>query len=305
MNSKKITLGNERCQHLTKRLNRLSIWGFFKYLYANQAMKLLLINFLYLVFFAPCLVFVVLATIKSQELAGTLPTWGSLTMSGGIWTGVDFYYQNQIALLNQSTLWKSCLGALAISFVLSGGLAIIRDAFWGGKLTVFPSFIRGVKASWGYAFVVSAVLSAAVFGFSHFVWWSHDVLGNGWCIALSILLGLVLFMVALYLFILCSIAVTYKQSVKQNLADAWNMLWLNFLPHASRFVIALVPVAVYFAFGSGLLVIMFMLMLGFFYIPFVWQTHMMKTFALFHPVKVNKKGEPKKNNNGELIEQQA
>ena len=305
MDSKKIKLGNERCQHLTKRLNRLSIWGFFKYLYANQAMKLLLVNFLYLVFFAPCLVFVVLATIKSQELAGTLPTLGSLTMSSGFWTGVDAYYQGQVELLNQATLWKSCLGALAISFVLSGGFAIIRDAFWGGKLTVIPSFIRGVKASWGYAFGVSAVLSAAAFGFAHFVWWSQDALGNGWSIALSILLGLVLFVIALYLFILCSVTVTYKQSFKQNLADAWRMLLLNFLPHASRFVIALVPVAIYFAFGSGLLVIMFMLMLGFFYIPFVWQTHMMKTFALFHPVAVNKKGEPKKNAKGEIVEQQA
>ena len=82
------------------------------------------------------------------------------------------------------------------------------------------------------------------------------------------------------------------------------MLLLNFLPHASRFVVALVPVAVYFIMGSGLLVIMFMLMLGFFYIPFVWQTHMMKVFTLFHPVQVNKKGEPKKNQQGEIVEQQ-
>jgi len=300
MDSKKIILGNERCQHLTKRLNRLSIWGFFKYLYGNQAMKLLLVNFLYLVFFAPCLVFVVLATIEGQDLASTLPTWGTITMNGGFWLGVDSYYQSQIMALNHDTLWKACLGALAISFVLSGGLAIIRDAFWSGKLKVLRSFALGVKASWGYGLAASAILSAAVFGFCKFTWWSQIALGKGWTIALCILLGLILFLVALYLFILCSVAVTYKQSVKQNLADAFNMMLLNFLPHASRLLVAMVPVAVYFIFGSGLIVILFMLMLGFFYIPFVWQTHMMKTFALFHPVQVNKKGEPKKQPNQDL-----
>ncbi len=304
MNSKKIKLGNERCQHLTKRLNRLSIWGFFKYLYANQAMKLLITNLLVLVFFAPCLVFVIMSSIEGNNLASTLPTLGSLTMSSGFWPGVDLYYQGELQLLNSAMIWKACLGGLAISFVLSGGLAIFRDAFWSGKLTIFPSFVRGVKASFGYAFGATTILCAAVFGFFKFMWWTQATLVSGWAITLSILLGLVLFLLALYLFIFCSVTVTYKQSLKQSLADSWCMFKLNFLPHASRFAVALVPVAVYFVFGSGLLVIMFMLMLGFFYIPFVWQTHMMKVFALFHPVAVNKKGEPKKQSNQEIVAEQ-
>jgi hypothetical protein len=45
------------------------------------------------------------------------------------------------------------------------------------------------------------------------------------------------------------------------------------------------------------LVYMFLFMVGGFFFPFKWQTHMMKTFALFHPVLVNKKGETKKQPN--------
>ena len=80
--------------------------------------------------------------------------------------------------------------------------------------------------------------------------------------------------------------------VAQNLADSYRLLFLNVLPNIVHLLFALLPIPIYMVFGSGFLqmIVMFLLMMaGGLYFPLVWQTHMMKTFALFHPVEVKKK----------------
>ena len=91
---------------------------------------------------------------------------------------------------------------------------------------------------------------------------------------------------------MCSVAVTYKQSVGRTLDDSWRLLWLNVLPNIIHVIIALLPVGLWFIMGGIFqqLLLILMLMFGGMYFPLVWQTHMMKTFALFHPVEARKKG---------------
>jgi len=105
----------------------------------------------------------------------------------------------------------------------------------------------------------------------------------------------------IYLLILCSVTVTYKQSVKQNLSDSWLLLWKFVLQNIVHFIIACIPIALYVFIGigggMGIIVLMLLIMIGFFFVPFVWQTYMMRIFAAYHPVVVNKKGEPKKASN--------
>ena len=68
------------------------------------------------------------------------------------------------------------------------------------------------------------------------------------------------------------------------------------MPNLIHMVLALAPIALYFIFRGGLLqqiYLIVLLMFGGLYFPLVWQTHMMKTFALFHPVEVKKKKQSK------------
>ena len=82
-------------------------------------------------------------------------------------------------------------------------------------------------------------------------------------------------------------------------------MWLNILPNIIHFLASLIPVALYFLFRGNMLQMVFLtlvLMFGGMYFPLVWQTHMMKTFALFHPVDVKKKNKQQTQQQAALAE---
>ena len=84
-------------------------------------------------------------------------------------------------------------------------------------------------------------------------------------------------------------------------------MWLNILPNIIHFLIAVIPVGLYFAFRNSMLNTIFMvlvLMFGGMYFPLVWHTHMMKTFALFHPVEVKKKKQAQREAQAALVQSQ-
>ncbi|MBO5867005.1 MAG: hypothetical protein J6Q55_03010, partial [Clostridia bacterium] len=76
--------------------------------------------------------------------------------------------------------------------------------------------------------------------------------------------------------------------------------WLNVLPNIIHVLFAILPVALYLITAGGMLqgfVIAFFVFVGGMYFPLVWHTHMMRTFALFHPVEAKKKGKKSNNTN--------
>ncbi len=294
MDYSKIRLANERNSHVTKRLNRLSTWKFFKVIYRENIWRMFGYNFLMLLCFVPIFVLMMLGGFEVSKLQSTLPELNSLGFSTGVWTNVNDYFARQTRLINTEWGWYSVLGALLFTVMFSGGFAVIRDAFWTGKLSavgVFKSMWMGFKSNILYALASTAVLALAVFGiYEFYVYMSTVIL---WlAIVLTVLLAIVALFLAMYLMILCSVSVTYKQSVYENLDDSWRLLWLNVLPNLIHLIIALIPIALYFLFQGNFLqqiVLILLLMFGGLYFPLVWQTHMMKTFALFHPVEVKKK----------------
>lgn len=294
MDYSKIRLKNERNSHVTKRLNRLGAWKFFKVLYRDNMWRLLGFSIMMLLCMAPIYLMQILGNMQLSRLAKTLPNLNSFGFSTGVWEGVGDYYAQQAA--SNSLMYGLLTVAVSVMvfLVLSGGFAVIRDAFWTGKLSavgVFKSMGKGIMANTPYALVSVVIVSFGVFGIISFYKWMAEIIF--WlAIVLTVLLGILLLIVATYLLILCSVSVTYKQSVKDNLDDSWRLLWMNFLPNVLHVIVALIPVPLYFLFGSGMLQILFlvlMMMFGGMYFPLVWQTFMMRTFALFHPVEARKK----------------
>lgn len=295
MDYSKIKLNNERNEHVNKRLNRLNTWQFFKVLYRENIMRLFGFSLLMILFIVPIAVMVVLGSFNNSQLSMTLPQLNGFGFSTGVWDGMHDYYA-QMSFRNNLYTGLYCVAAsLLCSLIFSGGFAVIRDAFWTGKLSavgVLKSFGKGVKASILYALVTDIILAFSVFGAYQFYVWAITVMPLWVAIILLVLICIVIMFVAIYLFILCSVATVYKQSVADNLDDAWRLMWLNILPNIIHFLLTLIPIALYFAFSNSALftiMLVLLLMFGGMYVPLVWQTHMMKTFALFHPVEVKKK----------------
>lgn len=295
MNFSKIRLNNERNEHVTKRLNRLNTWNFFKVLYRENIWRLFGFSILMILCLAPIFAVLILNSFNNATLMQSLPQLNSFGFSTGAWEGLTEYYAGELAHNNLIYGLYAVLASLLATLVFSGGFAVIRDAFWTGKLSavgVFRSIGKGIKANIMYSLVTTVVLAFTVFGLYNFYVWGVTVMPLWLTIVLLVLLCIVAMLLAVYLLILCSVSVTYKQSVYENLDDSWRLMWLNVLPNIIHFIIALIPVGLYFLFRSSMLNTIFLvliLMFGGMYFPLVWQTHMMKTFALFHPVEVKKK----------------
>lgn len=299
MDYSKIKLDNERNSHVTKRLNRLNTWKFFKVIYRENIWRMFGYNFLMVICLMPIFVVLLLSSFKQTELQQSLPVLNSFGFSTGAWINLDQYFAGEIQQINIFYGWMAVVSSLLITVILSGGFAVIRDAFWTGKLSavgVFKSVGKGLKANILYAFVTNVIISLSVFGiYVFYTWLSQIVLWAA--IVCTVVLAIIALFVMMYLLILCSVSVTYKQSVKQNLSDSWRLLWLNVFPNLIHLVLALIPIALYFVFQGGFLQQIFLIVLimfGGLYFPLVWQTHMMKTFALFHPVEVKKKKQQSK-----------
>ena len=293
MNFRKIALENERCGHVTKRLNRLNTWKFFQVLYRENMWRVFGFNILVLLLIAPIIVMMFVSTQKALELQQTLPTIGD-QFSTGAWVGVDSVFQSQKFQLEVQYGWLTVAVSIVASLILCGCFAVIRDGFWTGKLAtvgVLRSFVMGIKASFLYALVSEVIIAFAVFGILTFI--NAQIVAPWLTIVLAVLMCIALLFVVAYLLILCSVAVTYKQSVGANLRDAWLLLWLNIVPNLIHVVFAVLPVLLYLLTSGGMLqglVMAFIMMFGGMYVPLVWQSHMMRTFALFHPVEAKKKG---------------
>lgn len=295
MDFSKIRLNNERNAHVIKRRNRLGAWGFFKVLYRDNLWRLFGFSILMLIMIAPIFLVGTLGQTALSEVYQKLPTQNIFGFSTGAWWDVEEYYQQQVFNSNV-TYGLMMVGASLITFVVfSGGFAVIRDAFWTGKLStvgVLKSLWMGIKSNAGYAFISTAIIAFGVFGiYTFYAWLAQTIL---WlAIVLTVLLSILWLFVVCYLLILCSVSVTYKQSVFENLDDSWRLLWMNVFPNLIHVVIALIPLILMLVIPSTsmfrMLLLILMFMFGGMYFPLVWQTFMMRTFALFHPVEVKKK----------------
>lgn len=295
MDYSKIRLNNERNSHVVKRRNRLGAWGFFKVLYRDNIWRLFGFSILMLILMIPVYSVSYIGQSALSKVYQSLPMQNVFGFSTGVWWNVNEYY-DQLVFQSNVTYGLMMVGSSLLLFlVFSGGFAVIRDAFWTGKLStvgVFRSMGMGISANAGYSFISTAIIAFSVFGtYTFYAWLSQKIL---WlAIVLTILIGIVALLLTCYLMILCSVSVTYKQSFAENMDDSWRLLWMNILPNVLHLIIAVIPLILMLIIPSTsafrMLFMILIFMFGGMYFPLVWQTFMMRTFALFHPVEVKKK----------------
>lgn len=297
MDYSKIKLANERNSHVTKRLNRLSTWKFFTVLYRENIWRLFGYSLLMILCIAPIVVMLVLGSFNKAQLILGLPMLNDVGFSTGAWEGMSNYITEKSHSLDVFYGLMASVCGILVALMLSGGFAVIRDAFWTGKLStvgVFRSIGKGIKANIVYALVTAVIISFSIFGLFAFYTWAATVMPLWVAIVLLVLLCIVDLLLVIYLMIVCSVSVTYKQSVADTLDDSWRLMWLNFLPNLLHILIALLPIGLYFVFSTGMfqsLYLVLVVMFGGMYFPLVWHSHMMRTFALFHPVEAKKKSQ--------------
>lgn len=291
----RLYLEGERSGHVEKLVNRLGSWKFFQVLYGNNMMRMFGMNIFMTILALPALYgFFYFTMFIWQGLSSYYPASGMFLFNSTIWFGFEQFnagIQSQIA--SSTALWGGVMIVWS-TLILSGGFAVIRDSFWTGKLKVLKTFFKGIVESAPIMFVFMLVLGGLFAGICMLYQLMLGVMVEWLAIVLIILAWIVFVEIAVYVMVLYSVVSVHKQSIIHSMSDAWILYKANIIPNTISFVFAFTPV-VYFlmTFGGNMnmitqLLMIMLLMIGMFYTVFVWQTHMMKTFRLYHPVELKR-----------------
>ena len=283
----KIVLLNERSGHVEKLVNELSTGGFFKYSYSKDMFKIFGLNLLMCVFLAPLVVVYYKYMVATSAFNATLPSNSSVGMGFVYWAGLQEY---STSVLNgySSKFWLLTIPCITcFGFALAGGLCVLRDAFWTGRVKVFKTFFKGIYECGLVVVIGIAVIAAALCGIMEL----NMAIAN-LAVALKVLINIALWIVfalfVTYCFTLFSVTATYKQSLGVNMRTAWGIMFKYITSTLFNVVMTFVPVYLVLLLGKTtfwILLAVLILMIGLFYIPLVWQTHMMKIFSIYHPVE--------------------
>ena len=300
---KLVYLKGERSAHIEKKVNELGSWQFFKYLYSKDtktSMKIIGLNFIMLLVMVPLYVIFLNNTVLSQSnLISNMPVDGSFLAGEGFWFGAQAYVDGlSLDFAVNTGMWFAII-IIACTFLFAGGFAVIRDSFWTGELVILKTFFKGIAQAAPIMLpfmIIVAGLFMIIFIAGTFL---QTVMASWLATVITVILWILFVLIAMYVMMLFSVVVTHKQTLRVNMSDAWLLYKTSFVANLLNFILAFAPVVVFALTNNGsgqsffvLLLTMFMFMMGLFYIVFVWQVHMMKTFRLYNPVekKVVKKG---------------
>lgn len=288
----KVVLAGERSGHLEKKVNELGSWEFFKYLYGNFSWKLVVVNMIMLVLILPLVILTVNYTmLAGVNFASNLPTDETFLAGGTYWFGIkDYATSLKSGNMQNSAIWIALL-IIWSTLVLAGGFSIVRDSFWSGELKIFKPFFRGIKETALFMLPFMIILGGLYCGFTYALSLLLPLIPTFAYVMIAVTLYAVLVLVAIYVLIVFSTYGAYKQNLRTTLIDSWELYKVSFVANLFNFILSFAPVVLVLIFGTSTsnffitLLLAGFVIIGFFYTVFVWETHMMKTFRLYHPVE--------------------
>lgn len=224
-----------------------------------------------------------LASSKILGLSQNLPY--SATFGLGImpWFGLEPYVASNTASIMQNMYLWLLLGIPVVTVGLSGGFAVIRDAYWTGKLRVFKSFFNGVYQT-GLKFLPFVLVFAGGLLGNFYLNQAISDLADWLSIAINVVVYCILIVVLLVGFVYLGTSTLFKESVGNGLVNAFRFTFKHFFTHLVTFFFMLLPVAVMLFVNSsfiqsmlGILLIMF----GMLYVGIIWMIHIIRSTAAY------------------------
>lgn len=277
----KIAFRNERSQFVTKVENTTGGWKFFGYLYNTAMFRVLLLQLLMLIFVVPVVVLIMISNSKITVLSQDLPY--SATFGLGImpWFGLQPYLSASVSAITEEMYLWMLLCVPVITIGLSGGFAVLRDAYWTGKLRIFKSFGSGICQTTLRFLPFTLVFAGGILG----LFYLNKALAPvaSWLVAvINIVLWAVLLLILMIGFVYLGTSTLYKEPVGVGLKNALALTFRHIWSNIATFIFMLLPVAV-LLFVQVSMVQTFlgvmMVMFGMIYIGLVWMIHMIRVTA--------------------------
>ncbi len=276
-----IAFYNERSQLITKVENNTGGWGFFGYLYNTAMFRVLLLQLLMLIFVVPTIVVIILTNSNITAVSQNLPY--SATFGLGImpWFGLQPYLTAAVsAITEEMYLWLLlCIPFITIG--ICGGFAVIRDAYWTGKLRIFKSFGRGIYQTTLRFLPFTVIFAGGLLG----LFYINAAISNlsSWLIAIIdmvVLADLLLFLMIGFVYL--GTSTLFKEPVGVGLKNAIVLSFKHIGTNLGAFIFMLLPIAVVMFVEVTLIQTMLgvlLVMFGMVYVGIVWMIHMIRVTA--------------------------
>ena len=280
-----IRFTGERSEHITKIENNTGGWRFFSYLYNSSMFRVLGLQFLMLLFLIPAVFVILWQSSQLLGLTSQLPVANTFGLGISPWFGLDAYITSNTNAISQSMYLMLLIAIPVATVTFSGGFAVVRDAYWTGKLRVCKSFFKGVKQTGlkflPFTFVLALGLMASYYlGLATEGW-------AGWLrTGISVILLAILIITLLVGFVYVGTSTLYKEPVAQGLKNAFRFTFRGFVSHLVCLIFSLLPIILVIFSGSmgalfsSMFIILF-IMFGMIWISLVWMIHIIRSTMPF------------------------
>jgi len=274
-----IVLENERSAGIEKIKNDTGAWGFFKYLYGKYSFKILLLNLLMIVFAIAVYLLNQIFSLRIAGEAAALPYSSTFGLAITPWGGTAQFYANIVNKYNtQKALWMM-LAIPLITVPVSGGFAVVRDAYWTGKFSIFKTFFKGVYQT-GLQVLPFIVLIAAGFLGIHFAGMGLAAAGvASWiAVTLKVIMYIAVALIAIYGLVFAGVVTLYDQSFALSLKSAFQLTVRGIISHIISFVMtgAIFVLLLINMNLISIIVLTIIIMFGMIFAALVWMIHMIK-----------------------------
>ena len=280
-----IKFTGERSELIAKIENNTGGWRFFSYLYNSSMFRVLGLQFLMLMFLVPTVFVILWQSTQLMGLTSQLPVANSFGLGISPWFGLEEYLTSNTSAISQ-TMYLWLLVAIPFATIaFSGGFAVVRDAYWTGKLRVCKSFVKGIKQT-GLKFLPFTVLFALGLMGSYYLGIATANMAGWLRTIFSVIVLAVLAIILLTGFVYLGTSTLYKQSFADGFKNAMKFTFRYFLSHMVCLFFTLLPIILLIYSGSmgsliSSMVIILFIMFGMIWISLVWMIHIIRSTMPF------------------------
>ena len=280
--------GKERSEEYARSTLPTNRWSLFWDILKGRLGKLILINLLVLVTFAPLLAVLVLRYLSLLGNGVTGPFGAGLGI--GYPVIPEITGSAELLILQIDNVYYALLipAAFIAALGLSGGMYIIRNMLWTEGIFFANDFARGIRRNYWNVLESTLILTVLFYVTTSMsnladLYTALGAQGQGWFIAGKIAGYVILVLAVLVCMWMLTLGVNYKQGPWALFRNAFIMTIATFPQTVFFALIALLPViliisGVQFLIAFG---IIWMLLLGFSYAMLVWMDYCQWAFDKF------------------------
>ncbi len=265
---------------------KVSRWALGTAIFRNNTLKLVALNLILLIFFAPLAYFIFVryarllvdasnSVFNANMGVGYLPVVDMVAMAEGLMFSVN----------REFFLMLPVCGAWA-SVGLSGALYVLRNMAWGEDVSIVQDFIKGIKRNFFSVMLVTLLYTLLFASVGIGISYTNYVIaesGAQWYLTLSkVLLYIAVALASVWFFSSLTMVVTYKATFFNLLRNAF-LVAMVLLPLNVFFIaFAFIPLLIGFIGGYFvMLALALMIFLGISFILFSWTVYSHWVFDKF------------------------